>query len=67
MIAYGNFSCFLFRPLIFSVNFFQKFFREYHVKQFGSRSGWKFDLGPICLQRYEHMTLLGKELSLSLH
>ena len=41
----GNFSCFCCRLLIFfKINFFEKFFQEYHlsVKQIGSRSGPTF-------------------------
>ena len=41
----GNFACFCCRLLIFfKINFFEKFFPEYHqsVKQFGSRSGPTF-------------------------
>ena len=52
----------------FQMNFFEKFFQEYHqsVKQFGSRSGPTFCLsGLICVQTVcegdQQMTSVGKE------
>ena len=42
----GNFACFLSSADFFKINFFEKFFWEYHqsVKQFGSRSELAFCL-----------------------
>ena len=54
------FCCLL---IFFKINFFEKFFQNYHlsVKQIGSDQAQRFvgpDLGPNCLQ----MTLGDKEL-----
>ena len=52
----GNFAAFLLSAeFFFKINFFDKFFQEYHqsVKQYGSSSDPTFcgpDFGPNCLQ-----------------
>ena len=42
----------------FKLTFSKKIFQEYHqnIKQFGSRSGSTFVLGPNCLQSYQQTT-----------
>ena len=49
----SNFSCFLSPDDFLKINFFKKFFQEYHqsVKQFGSRSKCRPDLELNCSQR----------------
>ena len=64
VISIGNGECWVIlhaslssADFFFKINFFEKFFQEYHqsVKQFGSRSGPTIvgpDLGLNCLQKF---------------
>ena len=59
---------FLMSADFFKINFFEKFFQEYHqnVKQIGSRSGPMFvgpDLVQTVCKSYQQTTLVGIELN----
>ena len=60
----GNFDFFFCLLIFFKINFFEKFFQDYHqsIKQFGSRSGPTFWSGSKLFASYQQMTLVGQDL-----